>query len=467
MEQEHSRPGVFHVLGFMFHDMRITFHGAAREVTGSCFLVEAAGRRFLVDCGLFQGVRLADQRNHQPFPFDAAGIEAVLLTHVHADHSGRVPKLAHDGFRGPVYATAPTAELATLLWKDNLAVMRYDEEKTGHPVLFEDKDVVAATALLASVGYRERRELFPGVFATWHDAGHVLGSSFILIEADGKRVVFSGDLGNRGSELMNPTDRLPGTDLLLSEATYGGRTHEDPTMRLEKLTRAITETIGQGGTLMIPAFAIERTQELLFDLNTIVEKHRIPKIPIFLDSPLGIDALEVYRRHKDLLRMGAACIVRCGDDFFRFPGLVLTRSRDESRTINEVRGPKVVIAGAGMMNGGRIVHHLIRYLPDPHSEVLVIGYQAAGTTGRHVLDGERTVRILDKEVRVRARVRAIGAYSAHADKDKLLEWIGEGKPGRVIVIHSDAPVADAFAQAVTADLDFPATVPTLGDTVEV
>ncbi|TAL20689.1 MBL fold metallo-hydrolase [Patescibacteria group bacterium] len=447
--------------------MRITFYGAAREVTGSCFLVEAGGKKFLVDCGLFQGARLADARNHEPFPFSPAAIDAVLLTHVHADHSGKIPKLVHEGFTGRVFATGPTAELAVLLWKDNFDIMAYDHSKTGHPPLFDLDDVARAAGQLTKLNYRERLEVAPGVFATWFDAGHVLGSSFILLEADGRRVVFSGDLGNHGAQILYPTESLPTADLLLVEATYGGREHEDPRTRSEKLLRALKETISGGGVLMIPSFAIERTQELLFDLNEIVEKHKIPRVPIFLDSPLAIDALDVYRKYQSWLKMDAVCIVRCGDDFFKFPGLTLTRSREESRKINEAPAPKVIIAGAGMMNGGRIVHHLIRYLPDSRSEVLVIGYQAAGTLGREVLDGNRQVRIFNETVPVRARVRAIGAYSAHADREKLLSWLAAGKPKRVAVIHSDAPVADAFAQAIESQLGIKTHLPVLGESIEV
>jgi metallo-beta-lactamase family protein len=449
--------------------MRITCYGAAGEVTGSCFLVEAAGRRLLVDCGLFQGMRLADLRNHAAFPFSPSTITAVLLTHSHADHSGRIPKLVHDGFLGKIYATAPTAELTTLLWKDNFEIMRYDHEKTGHPMVFEARDIEQASSRLQGVSYHERLEIQSNVFVTWFDAGHILGSSFLLIEAEGKRLVFSGDQGNRSVPILHDTEPLPPADALFCEATYGASVHEDASTREEKLLTSLRETIAAGGVLMIPSFAIERTQELLYDLNTIVEKHQIPFVPIFLDSPLGIDALAVYRKYRTLLRMDAACIVACGDDFFQFPGLTLTRSREESKRINMVDGAKVIIAGAGMMNGGRIQHHLLRYLPDPKSEVLIIGYQAAGTLGRHILDGETRVTIFGEHIPVRARVRAIGAYSAHADKEKLLSWIAPQKNRlqKVVVIHSDKPVAMSFAEAVNAQIGVPTVVAGFEEVFEV
>lgn len=448
--------------------MRITCYGAAGEVTGSCFLVEAAGRRFLVDCGLFQGMKLADLRNHAAFPFSPTSIEAVLITHSHADHTGRVPKLVHDGFSGKIYATAPTAELTTLLWKDNFEIMRYDHEKTGHPMVFEATDIFRAEAQLQFVAYHERREVLPNVFVTWYDAGHILGSSFVLIEADGRRAVFSGDQGNRSVPILQDTEALPEADVVFCEATYGASVHENASTREEKLLAALKETIDAGGVLMIPSFAIERTQELLYDLNTIVETHKIPLVPIFLDSPLAIDALAVYKKYRNTLRMDAACIVACGDDFFQFPGLTLTRSRDDSKKINTVTGPKVIIAGAGMMNGGRIQHHLMRYLSDPKSEVLIIGYQAAGTLGRHILDGETRVTIFGEHIPVRARVRAIGAYSAHADKEKLLSWIAlqKNRLKKVVVIHSDKPVAMSFAEAVTAHTGLPAHVAGFEEVIE-
>lgn len=444
--------------------MNITFYGAAGEVTGSCYLVEAAGKKILVDCGLFQGVRLADVRNHEKFPFDPHEIFAVLLTHSHADHSGKIPKLVHDGFSGHVWATAPTADLTELLWKDNLVVMQYDFKRTGHPILFQEQDVVNASRALVPVQYRERKEVFPGFFVTWLDAGHILGSSFLLVEADGKRVVFSGDQGNRDVPILEPTDALPDADMLLCEATYGATNHEAPETRTVKLIEAIRETVKNKGVLMIPSFAIERTQELLFDFFTIVENHQIPKVPVFLDSPLAIDALAVYKKYKNLLKMNAACIVKCGADFFQFPGLTLTRSTDDSKKINSVPAPKVIIAGAGMMNGGRILHHLVRYLPDPNSEVLVVGYQAAGTVGRHILDREPVVQIHGENVHVRARVRAIGAYSAHADQQKLLEWIAPKKNvlQKVIVVHADAPVGQIFAKKVK-EMGVETVLPALGE----
>lgn len=445
--------------------MKLTFFGAAGEVTGSCMQLETAQARVLIDCGLFQGVRMADERNREPFPFAAAKIDAVLVTHAHTDHTGRIPVLARDGFAGPVFATAPTADLMRLLWDDALNVMQEDwERERERPPIFDERDVDMASKLIQSLGYREEVAVAPGVTAVFHDAGHILGSSFIEVRADGKIIVFSGDLGNRNVPILLPTDRLPSCDAVVTEATYGGRRHEDTRERSEKLRRMITETVERGGTLLIPAFAFERTQELLYELNHLVEHDHIPRLPIFLDSPLAIRATDVFRKYESFYNRKAACIVECGDDFFSFPGLEVTLKREDSKRINDAPQPKIIIAGSGMMNGGRILHHLKRVLPDEKSTVLVIGYQAAGTLGRRIFDGERQVKIHGDRIRVRARVRAIGAYSAHADQDKLIEWLRGGMPKRVFISHSDAAVADAFSERVSQTLKLPVRVPVAGET---
>lgn len=448
--------------------MKLTFWGAAGEVTGSQMLLETAKARVLVDCGLIQGMRTANERNREPFPYDVRTLDAVLVTHAHTDHTGRIPVLAHLGSRAPVYATPPTAQLMELLWEDTLHVMEEDWEREKEwPPLYDGAAMHEAKRLVRTVPYGQETTVAPGVTVVFHDAGHILGSSFIEVWADGKSVVFSGDLGNRNVPIMRPTERLPAADAVVIEATYGGRTHEDPRERSEKLQRVILETVKQGGTVLIPAFALERTQELLYELNHLVEHNHVPPVPVFLDSPLAIKATDVFRRNEDYFNRKAACIVDCGDDFFSFPGLQITRTREESKRVNDAPQPKIIIAGSGMMNGGRILHHLKRVLPDKKSTVLVIGYQAAGTLGRRVLDGDAQVRIHGDKIRVRCRVLAIGAYSAHADQDKLLEWLRGGMPKQVFVSHADRPVADAFAERVAQDLELPVVPAAPGETYEI
>lgn len=422
----------------------------------------------LVDCGLFQGMQLADVRNREPFAFDAKAIKALIVTHAHLDHTGRIPALVRKGFRGSIWTTKPTAELAVLLWEDTLHVMREEAERhPDHPPLYDENDVKQAKRLFARADWEKPIAVVPGVTAVFHDAGHILGSSFVEIRAGGKTIVFSGDVGNRDVPLMHPTARLPSADVLVCEATYGDRVHEGQKERQTKLRDAIVHTVKRGGVLMIPAFAFERTQELLYDLNYLVEKNQVPRVPIFLDSPMGIRATAIFKKSTSFYNRRAACVVDCGDDFFQFPGLKMTLTRQESMTINVARAPKIIIAGSGMMNGGRILHHLRRYLPDPRSMVLVIGYQAQGTLGRKIFNGNKRVMIHGHNIPVRARVEAIGAYSAHADQDKLLAWIRAGMPKQVLVNHSDAAVAKVFQKKVTEQLGISSALAESGKTVEV
>ncbi len=448
--------------------MKLTPFGAAGEVTGSCTLVEAGKTRLLIDCGLFQGMQLADERNREPFLFEPKKITALVITHAHLDHTGRIPALVRQGFRGKIYATQPTFELAELLWTDTLHIMREEAERNPkHQPLYDEQDIKKVVKQFSRASWGKTVTVAPGVTATFHDAGHILGSSFVELKAGDTVVVFSGDVGNRDVPLMHPTERLPAADLLVCEATYGDRLHENQKERLSKLRSVIAGTVKRRGVLMIPAFAFERTQELLYDLNFLVEKKYIPRVPIFLDSPMGIRATEIFKKSRSFYNTKAACIVDCGDDFFQFPGLKMTLSRQESMTINTTHAPKIIIAGSGMMNGGRILHHLRRYLPDRKSTVLVVGYQAAGTLGRKIFGGAKSVIIHNNRIPVRARVEAIGAYSAHADQEKLLGWIKAGMPKQVLVNHSDAAVGKVFQKTVSTQLGIPAAVATANKMVEV
>lgn len=448
--------------------MRITFWGAAREVTGSCFLFESGGVRLLVDCGMFQGSRFADERNREPFPFDAKSIDAVLVTHAHLDHTGRIPQLVGAGFRGPVYTTKPTAALARIMWDDAFEVMRLHQEKEGHALLFTEQDIEEAVSRIHAVEYNTATSVDSGVTATWHDAGHVLGSAFIEIAAEGKRVIFSGDLGNRDVPILRTLTPRPPADLLLLESTYGSHTHEDPRTRADRLRNAILRTVQSRGTLLIPAFALERIQEILYELNALVEGGQIPTVPIFLDSPLAIRATEIFTDYIRYYDAEAFRRVSGGDDLFAFPGLRKTLTRDASRTINDVPPPKVVIAGAGMMTGGRIFHHLRRYLPDPNSTILIVGYQARGTLGRRLLDGQTEITIFGKPVTVRAQIEKIGGYSAHADQTNLLAWArGAGGPlPRICLVHGDPDAQDQLAEQLRATLQTEVVIPERGTSIQ-
>jgi len=460
--------------------MKLTFLGAARGVTGSCFLIETKKTRALVDCGMFQGSDFNEKRNRAPFPFDPKSIDVIFVTHAHIDHNGRIPKLIHDGFAGKVYATKGTTELMQVVWADALKVMQYDYKKFGAPLLFHEEDLMIASTRCRGVEYEEVIDLSQGragksldITVTFHDAGHILGSSFIELEAENKRIIFSGDLGNTDVPILRDTSGIKKpVDVLLVESTYGDRKHESRGERQKIILDAITKGLLRGGTLLIPAFSIERTQELLYELNELIErKHTLPRVPIFLDSPLAISAMQVYHRHPEYYDTDAKHLRDAGDDFFQFPGLTLTRSRDESKEINAVRGPKIIIAGSGMMNGGRIVHHALRYLSDPKSTVLIIGYCAEGTLGRRLYEGAEQVTIMGQRVRVRATIKSIGALSAHADQDTIIAWVGtaKGAPKRIYTVHGEPHAATELAHRLQKKFSdkTQVSVPEEGQVVEI
>src|SRR3989338_4545050 len=416
--------------------MRITFCGAAGEVTGSCYLLETASAKVLVDCGMFQGSQFSDDRNRAAFPFDPKTIDALLITHAHLDHVGRIPKLVAEGFRGPIFVTAPTAALSKLILEDALEVMRYETEKQGREMFFQKEDVERAVSMFKIVQYRTPVMPATGMQAIFHDAGHILGSSFIEIEAEGTRIVFSGDFGNKDVPILRSPEKLPAVDVLVMESTYGAHLYEDTTARVGKLRALIIRTIAQKGVLLIPAFAIERIQEILYELDELVEKNMIPRVTIFLDSPLAIRATEVFRQSSAFYDEEALARISKSKDLFNFPGLTSTITRDESRRINDAPFPKVIIAGAGMMTGGRILHHARRYLKDRNSAILFVGYQAEHTLGRRILDGADHVYIYDERVIIRASVEKIGGYSAHADRTQLIAWVKEASsaPARIFLV---------------------------------
>ncbi len=450
--------------------MTITFYGAAHEVTGSCSLVDTGTHKILVDCGMFQGGEFNEKKNHDPLPFNPEELSAVLVTHAHLDHVGRLPLLIKGGYTGLFYATPPTVELARLIMEDALEVMQYDHKKFGRPILYQAEDIAQVMARFKPVDYYEELAL-PAARVIFHDAGHIFGSAFIEIKVNGKKIVFSGDVGNVKAPIVRDTDLLPNDiDALVCESTYGNRAHETTEERQAIIERMVAEAVARGGVVMIPSFSLERTQELIYDLNDLVyRQHKLPNAPIFLDSPLAIGALRVYRKYPQYYDEEAERLFKSGDDLFQFPGLTLTETREESKRINQVPAPKIIIAGAGMMNGGRIVHHALRYLSDPQSTLLIIGYQANGTLGRQILDGDKTVMVMGEKVQVRCTVKAIGALSAHGDQNKLLDWIGGGAmtPKKVYLNHGEPSASEALAKRIISDLGIKATVVDQGLKVEV
>lgn len=453
--------------------MKIHFYGAAGEVTGSCFLVETQDKKFLVDCGVFQGVHEADERNHEPFLFDPTELTAVILTHAHIDHSGRVPMLVARGFRGPIFCTEPTAALVKLMWEDMVEIMRNSFVREQHAMLYEEADVERAVAQLRGMKYGERAEIAPEVEAVLHDAGHIFGSAFVEVRAHAHTLVFSGDIGNDDVPILRNTEKISKCDLLVCEATYGDRTHAPVARRRDDLRRVIVDAVKRGGALMIAAFSIERTQEILFEMDQLIEHERVlPRVPVYLDSPLAIRANAVYRQFTSYYDEAAAAEWKAGDDFLDFPGLHVTPSVAESKTINNAPNPKIIIAGSGMLSGGRISHHLVRYLPDPKSTLLLVSYQAEGTLGRKIQDGSPSVTINGEPVPLKCHLERIDSYSAHGDQKKLLQWVGGGsaggkKPARVVVVHSDPPAAAAFVSLLDSRLHIPAEAARPGQVIEI
>ena len=448
--------------------MRLTFYGAVREVTGSCYLVETDKARVLVDCGMFQGGAFAENKNFAKFDFDPKTIDAVIVTHAHLDHTGRLPKLVKEGYAGPIYMTPPTVPLTKLVLEDAHQIMEEDHERYGTPTLFDEQDIQNAVRQFTPLDYTHAVTVGNLTFR-YRDAGHIFGSAFVeMRESGGAHLTFSGDVGNVNAPILRDTAQLANTDALVLESTYGNRVHEDESKREIKLQQAIIDTIRQKGVLLIPAFAIERTQLLIYEINKLIESHAIPKVDVYLDSPMAIKASDVIKSFPQYYDREALSMIARGDDLFDFPGLHRCMTKEQSKAINDAPKPKIIIAGAGMMNGGRILHHLIRYLGDAASTVLIIAYQAHGTLGHRLYRGDRSVEIMGEKIFVQARIISIGAYSAHADQNVLLNWVRQAArpPKKIFCTHGDEGASAALATRLTHELGIDSFVPRYGNTVE-
>ena len=452
--------------------MKLSFHGADREVTGSCHLLEAAGKKVLVDCGLFQGGRQIEEDNAGDFGFDPRKIDFVLLTPAHLDHCGRLPLLLRRGFRGEIISTAATRDLARLVLLD--AAHLQEEEARAHARRRERRGEQSPNRPSAeplynlldalntfdrfgrNAAYGERIELAPGLVATYSDAGHILGSASVLVEAEGKRLLFSGDIGNCGRPLLRDPDPPQGVDALVMETTYGDRDHRPLDASIEDFYEALNESFRRGGNVVIPTFALERAQELLFHLREGVEQNKLPPaLSVFLDSPMAISATEIFRHHPECYDEETAALFARHVDPFALPGLRFTRDTAESMALNNVRGGAVIMAGSGMCTGGRVRHHLFHNLGRKDSSVIFVGFAAKGTLGRQIVDGARKVGLFGEEIAVRAHIYTINGFSAHADQTELLAWRAKVAPRRTFLVHGEETAMQAFAGRLDGPVDMP------------
>ncbi len=445
---------------------KITFCGGTGSVTGANFLLEVDGKKILIDCGLTQGVKLADDINWDPFLYDPKDVDILFITHAHVDHLGRVPKLIHEGFRGKIYSTKPTMALAFPMLEDTTNILS-SKTDLGLDKIYTPENIKIALSFWEGFDYNQKIQITSDLYISFLNAGHILGSAMILFTYNGKKILFTGDLGNSPSPLLPDTEKVTGVDYLIMESVYGDRNHESRDERRKNLEEAIEDNYKRKGTLIIPTFSLERSQELLFELNALVENNRIPMMPIFLDSPLAIRLTEVFKQFKSYLNENAQKAMHHDKYLFDFPGLHNTLKSEESKMINSVPNPKIVIAGSGMSTGGRIVHHERHYLPDPNNTLLLTGYQAVGTPGRLIQEGIRTVRITGEDVVVRARVVTITGYSGHKDSDGLLNFVEEMAETlkKVFVVMGEPKSAMFLTQKLRDNLGINAYAPEQGSSV--
>lgn len=453
--------------------MKLTFLGGAGEVTGVKYLLETKTKakgmvKILIDCGMLQGGRESQDKNYEPFSFNAKEVNYVFVTHAHVDHVGLIPKLYKYGFRGKIIMTPPTKDLAEITLLDSCNLLERESRERGVDPIFKEEDVRGALGLVKKVKYGRKNKLEEGIYFKLNDAGHMLGSSIIEIWAEEKKVVFSGDLGNAPTPLLKSPTKIKEADYILVESTYGNKIHEEREQRKEYLENIIEETYNHKGVLMIPAFAVERTQELLCELDELAENNRIPRVPVFIDSPMAVRATRIYEKYPEYFNKEAEKQVLAGGDFFKFPGLVYTEDANDSRGINRIFPPKIIIAGSGMSTGGRILFHEKLYLPDPRSCLLITNYQVGGTLGRRLLEGEKKIKIFEEEIQVKAKIVSIQGYSSHADQKAVYDWLKNFvKPVKHIwAVQGEPESSEALALLIEDHLGIPASVPKIGDVVE-
>lgn len=465
--------------------MKLQFLGAACQVTGSQYYVEADGARLMIDCGMYQE-RAYLERNWEPSPVRLRDLDALLLTHAHVDHCGLAPKFVQDGFRSPIIATAASVDLVELVLRDAAQIQVEDaafkekrHRKEGRrgkfPVkpLYTMKDVDRTVTLLEAISYDKPVRINDHVHAIFHDAGHILGSAMIELRVTDhghpRRILFTGDLGQADRPIVRNPAVITEADYIVMESTYGDRDHENHGSVESQLEKIVNETVAAGGKIVIPIFAIERAQELIYHLNQLLQAKRIPIVPVYLDSPMAADVTEVFHNHRECFDAAAKEIVAAGRSLLKFPSLHIVRGVDESKAINDMKGPAIIMATSGMCTAGRIKHHLAQHIGNPNSTILFVGYQSQGTLGRQILDGNTEVRIHGLSRWVRARVAQIQGFSGHADRTGLLKWLGNFKkpPRQLFITHGEQQASLAFAEQVRKDLGWQnVTVPQYRETVK-